>query len=312
MAQPVNTFSSYDMAGIREDLSDVIYDISPEETPFYSMAKKKKASNAFFEWQTDTLRASADNAHIEGDDTVATARTATVRLGNYAQIFKDAVVIPGSDDGLDKAGRGAEMALQTLKIAKEQKLDIEKALFANQIRVSGSDTLARRTAGLGAWIDTNTSAGVGGADGSLGTTARTDGTPRALTQALFDTVLQSIWQAGGRPEVVFLSAGQMTTALTFTGNNNQRSNITAASGQVVKTMDVYVTPWGRVEFIPTRENRTRDLFILQKDMWGVGVRRGTRSEALAKTGDNEKRQVVTELGLMSLNEKASGGVFDLS
>jgi hypothetical protein len=312
MAQPVNTFSSYDMVGIREDLSDVIYDITPEETPFYSMAKKKKATNAFFEWQTDTLRASADNAHIEGDDTTAVARTATVRLGNYAQIFKDAVVIPGSDDGLDKAGRGAEMALQTLKIAKEQKLDIEKALFANQVRSAGSDVAPRRSAGLGAWIDTNTSAGGGGADGSLGTTARTDGTPRALTQTLFDTVLQSIWQAGGKPEVVFLSAGQMTTALTFTGNNNQRSNLMASSGQVVKTMDVYVTPWGRVEFIPTRENRSRDLFILQKDMWSVGVRRATRSEALAKTGDNEKRQVVTELGLMSMNEKASGGVFDLS
>ena len=124
MAQPSNTFDSYDAKGIREDLSNVIYNISPEETPFYSSLKKVKASNTLHEWQTDTLRASAANAHIEGDDTTASAMTATSRLGNYTQIFKNAVTVPDTDEGLDKAGRSAEMAYQTLKIAKEQKLDI--------------------------------------------------------------------------------------------------------------------------------------------------------------------------------------------
>lgn len=111
MAQLTNTFDSYDAVGIKEDLQDVIYDISPEDTPFYSTCQKVKARNTFHEWQTDALRSSAANAHIEGDATTAEARTATSRLGNYTQIFKNAVIIPGTDEGLDKAGRAKEMAL---------------------------------------------------------------------------------------------------------------------------------------------------------------------------------------------------------
>jgi len=111
MASPTNTFTSYDAVGIKEDLQDVIYDISPEETPFYSSCAKVKARNTFHEWQTDALRASAANAHVEGDVTTADVRAATSRLGTYTQIFKNAVIIPGTDEGLDKAGRAKEMAL---------------------------------------------------------------------------------------------------------------------------------------------------------------------------------------------------------
>jgi len=105
MAQPTNTFDSYDAVGAREDLSDIITTVSPEETPFFSKSGKGKATNALHEWQTDALRASGSNAHIEGDDTTASARTATVRLNNYTQIIKDGVAVPDSDDTTDKAGR---------------------------------------------------------------------------------------------------------------------------------------------------------------------------------------------------------------
>lgn len=314
MAQPTNTLDSYDIKGIREDLEDIIYDISPEETPFYTKCAKLKATNTFHEWQTDALRASGDNAHIEGDDTVADARAVTTRLGNYTQIFKNAVSIPGTDDGLNKAGRAKEMAYQVLKIGKEQKLDIEKALFANRARVSGSGLAARRLAGVPAWLTTNTTfeTGGGGADPTGdGTNARTDdSTPVAFSQTRFDATMQAIWEAGGKPDTVYLSAYQMNKALGFTGNNNQRSNITAEAEKVIKHMSVYVTPWGTVEFMPSRENRSRDVFIMQDDMWGVGVLRATRNEPLAKTGDSEKRQVLTELTLVCRNEKASGAVYD--
>lgn len=317
MSQPSNTFDSYDVKGIREDLENVIYDISPEETPFYSSLKKVKASNTYHEWQTDALRSSAANAHIEGDDTTGEARVATTRLGNYTQIFKNAVVIPDTDEGLDKAGRAAEMAYQVLKIAKEQKLDIEKALFDNNAYVAGNATTARELAGVPAYLKTNVAnVGTGGAapTGAVpGATARTDGTATVFTQADFDTVMQSIWEAGGKPDTVYLSAFQMNKALGFTGMNNQRSTIGAAVGgtnAVVNAVDVYVTPWGTVDFVPTRENRSRDVFIMQSDMFGVGVLRPTKNTELAKTGDSTKRQVLTELTLISKNEKASGAVYD--
>ena len=288
-----------------------------EETPFYSACKKVKATNTFHEWQTDALRSSAANAHVEGDDTTAEARTATSRLGNYTQIFKNAVVIPDTDEGLNKAGRAKEMAYQTLKIAKEQKLDIEKALFDNNARVAGNSTTARELAGAPAWMITNTSRGANeGADPTGdGSDAATDETTTllAFSQTRFDTVMQSIWEQGGNPDVVYLSAFQMNAALGFTGMNNQRSTIGASVGgtnAVINAVDVYVTPWGTVEFIPTRENRSRDVFIMQNDMWAVGVLRPTKNVELSKTGDSSRRQVVTELTLCSLNEKASGIVAD--
>jgi hypothetical protein len=317
MAQPSNTFDSYDVKGIREDLSNVIYDVSPEETPFYSSLQKTKASNTYHEWQTDALRASAANAHIEGDATTAEARTATTRLGNYTQIFKNAVVIPDTDEGLDKAGRAAEMAYQVLKIAKEQKLDIEKALFANNKYEAGSASAARELAGLGAYMKSNVTniGGSGGANptGSVpGNTARTNGTQTAFTQADFDACMQSIWTNGGKASSVYLSAFQMNIALGFTGNNNQRSTVKSESQKVVKHMDVYVTPWGTVEFIPSRENQSRDVWIIQDDMFCAAVLRPTKNTELAKTGDNTTRQVLTELTLVSKNEKASGLVADCS
>ena len=316
MAQPTNTFDSYDAVGIREDLSDMIHNISPEETPFYTACSKAKAANTYHEWQTDALRSSADNAHIEGDDTVTENRAATVRLGNYTQIFKNAVSIPGTDSGLKKAGRAKEMAYQIVKVAKEQKLDIEKALFANQARSAGSAVAARRLAGAPAWLVTNVDfqSGNSGANPTGdGTNARTDdGTPTAFSQTKFDAVMQEIWASGGKPNTVYLSAFQMNVALGFTGNNNQRSNIQASAAEVRKDMAVYVTPWGRVEFKPIRENRSRDVSIMQDDMWAVGTLRPTFNEELAKTGDSEKRQIITELTLVCKNEAASGGIFDNS
>ena len=314
MAQPSNTFDSYDAVGIREDLSDVITNISPEETPFHTKSAKSRARNTLHEWQTDSLRASAANAHIEGDATTAEARSATTRLGNYTQIFKNAVVVPDTDEGLDKAGRAREIAYQTLKIAKEQKLDIEKALFDNNARAAGNSTTARELAGAPAWLTSNiTNTGTSGTNPTGdGTDARTDGAQTALAQADFDSCMQSIWENGGNPDTVYLSAFQMNVALGFTGNNNQRSSVQAGDERVIKSLAVYVTPWGTVEFVPSRENRSRDVFIMQDDMWEVATLRPTKNVALAKTGDNTTRQVVTELTLVCKNEAASGMVVDCS
>lgn len=313
MAQPANTFDTYDAKGIREDLSDIIYNITPDDTPFYSACKKVKATNTLHEWQTDTLRSSAVNAHIEGDDTAADAAVATSRLGNYTQIFKNAVTIADTEESVDKAGRKNEIAYQTLKIAREQKLDIEKALFENNAREAGNSTTARELAGAGAWVKTNQSIGSGGAAPTGdGTDARTDGTQAAFTQAKFDTVMESIWTNGGTPDKVYLSPFQMNIALGFTGGGNSRRNIDAASETVYNSVDVYVTPWGSVEFTPSRENRSRDVYIMQSDMWCVGVLRPTKNVGLAKTGDSTKRQVLTELTLVAKNEAANGIVADLS
>ena len=314
MAQPANTFDTYDAVGIREDLSDMIYNVDPDATPFYSKSSKTKAKNTLVEWQTQALRNSAVNAHVEGDATSADAVTPTVRLGARTQIFKNAVVVSDTDEAVDNAGRAKELAYQTLLIAKEQKLDIELALFANQGNVAGSSTAARKTGGVPSWLITNVNfqSGNSGANPTGdGTDARTDdGTATAFSQAKFDDVMQSIWEEGGKPDTVYLSAFQMNVALGFTGNNNQRSAVQAGDETVVKSLAVYVTPWGSVQFMPSRENRSRDVFIIQDNMWECAVLRGTKNVALAKNGDNTTRQITTELALCSKNEKANGAIYD--
>lgn len=316
MAQPNNSFDAYDAVGAREDLRDAITNIDPYETPFYSNSKKSKASNNYHEWQTDTLRAPAANAHIEGDDTIASARTATTRLGNYTQIFKDAVAIPDSDPSTKKAGRSREMTYQLLKLGKELRMDVEFALFRNTARDAGSSTTPRYMASLGSWVATNTSADGGGSDPTGdGTDTRTDsGSTRAFSQTLFDTVMQSIWDSGGKPNTVYLTAKQMDIALNFTGMNNQRATIDAKARKVINDVAVYQTPWGTVEFHMTHNDRQRDrdVYILQKDMWEIAVKRDWAQTELAKTGDSTKMQMLGEFTLCAKNEKSSGGVFDLT
>lgn len=196
-------------------------------------------------------------------------------------------------------------------------MDIEKALFDNNARVAGNSTTARELAGAPAWMFTNTDFGDNeGADPTGdGTDARTDETTtlQAFSQTRFDSVMQSIWEQGGKPNTVYLSAFQMNKALGFTGMNNQRSTIGASVGgtnSVINAVDVYVTPWGTVDFMPSRENRSRDVFIMQDDMWSVAVLRPTKNMELAKTSDSTRRAIVTELTLVCNNEKASGGIFD--
>ncbi len=314
MAQPTNTFDSVDMNGIREDLSNIIYDVSPEETPFLSACKKVKATNTLHEWQTDALRSSAANAHIEGDDTTAESRSPTTRLSNQAQIFKNAVVIPDTDEGLDKAGRGREMAYQVVKVAKEQKLDIEAALFANNAKVARNSTTAGELAGVPAWMVTNVDfqTNTGANPTGDGSDARTDdSTPTAFSQAKFDSVMQTAYSNGGRKiDTCYLSPFQMNVALGFAGNNNQRATVGGEAGKVVNNMAVYVTPWGQVTFQPSLENRSRDVFLMDSNHWKVAELRGMKNVELAKTGDSTKRQIVCELTLVSANEKASGAIFD--
>ena len=311
MAQPTNTKDSYDVTGIREDLSNVIYNVSPEETPLLSSIAKVSATNTLHEWITDTLRAAVDtNAHVEGDDTVAEARGSAVRLGNYSQIFKNAVSTSGTDSALDLAGRDKLMSYEIVKVGQEQKLDMEKSIFANKARVAGNSTTARVMGGLGSFVTTNvTNVGTGGANPTgNGTNARTNGTQTVFSQADFDTCMQEIWNEGGKPDTVYLSVFQMNKALGFVGNNNQRS--TGASGKVENLLNVYVTPWGSVSFQPARQVSSRDVYIIEKSKLALASLRPMKSQELAKTGDNEKRQVVAECTLVVRNEKALGLIAD--
>jgi hypothetical protein len=112
MAIVSNTFLTYSAKGIREDLSNVITNIAPEETPYSSNIGRENVSNALFEYQTDTLAAAAANAQLEGDDVASyDAVTATVRMQNYCQISRKTIILSATEEVVNKAGRRSELAL---------------------------------------------------------------------------------------------------------------------------------------------------------------------------------------------------------
>ncbi len=317
MALPSATHSTYDAIGNREDLSDDIYRIDPTDTPFMSGVSKTKASAVNHEWQTQALAAaSGANAVLEGDDATTDAVTATVRLGNICQISDKVARVTGTQQAVEHAGRDDELAYQEMLKGMELKRDMETILVGtNQAKVTGDATTARKTASILSWIGTNDDFGGGsGASPSalLGAHTRTDGTQRAFTEAQLKTVLSAIWTSGGKPDTIYTGAFNKQAFSTFTG----RATVTedAKSKKIVASVKYYESDFGDLTVVPNRFQRARDVLVLEMDKWELAFLNGRKmvSIPLAVTGDSRRKQVLSEYVLVSCNEKASGGVFDLT
>lgn len=313
MAVPSNTVQTYASVGIREDLSDMIYNISPTETPFFSACPKTDADSTYTEWQTDALAAAdTDNAVVEGDDATLDAVVATARLGNYTQISDKTASISGTQEAVKKAGRAKEMAYQIAKKTKELKRDIESIIVGtNQARAAGNAATARRAATLLSWIATNDDFGAGGASPvTIGSTTRTDGTQRAFTEALLKSVLQLVFTSGGNPTMLMVGPAQKQVVSTFTGGATKFDR--SEDEKLYAAFDIYKSDFGTLKAVPNRFQRNRDAFVLDMDYWAIAYLRKTATWPLAKTGDTEKNQILSEWTLIAKQEAASGLVADLT
>jgi len=311
MAQPTNTFDTYDSIGEREDLSDVIYNISPTDTPFLSSAAKTKATAVLHEWQTDSLAAAVTNNQvIEGDEATIDAISATTRLSNSCQIMDKTILITGTQEAVDKAGRASEIAYQIAKKAKELKRDLEASLTSNNAEVTGSATAARVAGGLRSWVATNDVMGTSGTSGGAGNTAATNGTQRAFTETLLKSVIKSVWNAGGNPTMIMVGPFNKQKLSGFTGNSTRFD--AGADATLYTSVDVYASDFGQLQVVPNRFSRDREAWVLDMDYWGVAFLRDFTMHELSKTGDSEKRQLLLEATLESRNEAASGCVADIT
>lgn len=318
MAVPTNTLQRYTLVGDREDLSDVIYDISPAETPLFSRAKRGKADSTLHEWQTDVLASAAANAHIEGDDTDAETISQPTRVGNYTQISKKVAQVSGSTEAIKRAGRKSEMSRAMSRKMKELKLDIELALFANNGAAVGAAGAARESAGLGAIVISNIgNIGATGATPSytngIPATARTDGTQVAFTEAMLQDGQTAAWENGGSPDVLYVGAFNKAAVSAFAGIATKTIDQSkAAPAVIVGSADVYVGEFGNITVMPSRQIRARDAYLIDHEYVEVAYLRPFKQEKLAKTGDSEKRHVIVEWTLKVGNEKAHAGIFDLT
>lgn len=316
-----NTYQTYQVKGIREDLSDMIYMISPTDTPYMSMIGKGKADNTFFEWQTDAL-ASVDtsNAVVEGEDVDSNGydQTApTVRLGNYTQISRKTLIISGTTEAVKKAGRKKELAYQLAKRSKELKRDMEAIMLANQAAAAGNASTARTTGSVLAFLKTNIDKGSGSAADPIYTNVpndpRTDGTQRAFSEVILKSVIQKCWAKGGNPTVLMVGPVNKQNTSAFTGIAAQRYNAQGAKpSTIVGAADIYVSDFGNVSVVPNRFQRERDAHVVDPEYASVHYLRSFKTEPLAKTGDAEKRMLVVEWGLCIKNEEAHGLAADLN
>jgi len=308
------TFTAHSAIGQREDLTDIIYDISPTETPFMSSIGKTKATAVYHEWQTDSLAAATTaNAAVEGADATSATLSPTVRLGNYTQIIQKTVQVSGTVDAVNKAGRKSEKAYQLAKASAEIKRDLETILLANQGRSAGSSTTARKLGSLLSWIKTNSDVGSGGADpATIGVSTRTDGTQRTFTEALLKSVVAEVFTSGGSPKILMVGASGKQKVSSFAGIAAQRY---MAPGNTPTTIigaaDVYMSDFGTMSVVPNRFMRTRDALVLDPEYAALAYLRPFQTNDLAKTGDSENTQLLAEVTLEVKNEAAHGIIADL-
>lgn len=327
-------FDRFDLAtegdNVREDLTDVIYNISPTEVPFQANAGRGNATQTLHEWQIDELAAvDTGNAAIDGADFGADSSDPAQRIGVYCQISIKYIAVSRRANIVNKAGRKSELAYQIAKKGKELRRDVEAIATLNQATLQGNSSTASLTAGLGAWIATNTVRGAGGADPALSggtfgqpTTAATDGTQAALSEANILQVLREAYIEGGNPNMIMVgpTVKQRISNYMFDQANPQARVATQYQDQgpvnrggvsVVGAVDVYVSDFTVLDIVPNRFQRERDCWILDTEYWELTYLDGYKTETIAKIGDAERRHILVDWCLSSHNEAASGVVADV-
>lgn len=302
MAIPTNTFTSYDESALREDIIDVITNISPQDNWFTANSGTARATQRYHQWPTDVIRAAAANAVIEGDDASATAITPLVLAGNFTQILRGVFQITDSEEAFNKVGRGSESTYQTQQELKGLAGDLEYALVINATAVSGNTATARQLKGAIGWITTNVTTGTGSGD-------------EALTQPMFNDNLQLMWGQAGAPRSINILSGAFQKR-TIDGWTTNTREITAESKTLVSAVDVYKSSFGTVlvrlhQQINTTAPGTMLLFG-DMSLWRKAWARPIKPELLARTGGSKKYMIEMELTLEARQQKSAGKITQLT
>ena len=312
-------FRTYAAIGMREDLSDIIYNIAPTDTPFMSSIGKNKATAVYHEWQTDSLAAAAANAAVEGADASSATLSPTTRVGNRTQISQKTVAVTGTLQAVDKAGRKSELAYQLSKASSEIKRDMEFTFLNNTVQSNGTaGSTARVLGGLQTWLSSNGDFGSGGSAGSSGTTARTNGTNRTFTETELKTVIKEVFESGGSPKILMVTPAHKQTVSAFAGIAAQRYMAPSdAPTTIIGAADIYLSDFGSVSVVPNRfmlsGNAANEVaFVLDPEYAAVSYLRPFQTIELAKNGDSDRTQLLVEYTLEVRNEAAHGIIADLS
>lgn len=326
MAVPAGTFQTHQAIGNKEDVSSIIDNIDPDDTPFISMIGREKVVSVLPEWQTDQLDVPTKNAQVEGDDVSVNTAVPTVRLRNYVQTLAKVVRVSETQRNVEAYGRDDELEYQVEKRMREIKTDLEYSAITNSASSAGSASVARTMAGFESWVATNkTSVGAGTAQTTPGysngtVAAPTDSTVSGtVTEAILKGVIQLCYTAGGDPTIIMAGpATKQKVASAFTGLATRYREVGPKQrAQIIAGADWYVSDFGEHKLVPNRvisrgsTSRDRNLLLIDPDHWKLGVLQNWKMKDLAKTGLSDRKIISGEFTLMAMNEKASGKVTDI-
>ena len=300
MATVSGTLKTYDQVGKKEDIEDIIYQISPTDTPFISNIGTTKAHNTLHQWQTHELAATGTNAAVDGADAGNGTQLTTTMLNNHTQIFTKVANTSGTANAVQTYGRAKEHAFQILNHGIELKRDVEHAMVgAGQAGTAGNNTTPRQLKSAQNFIDS--------------ATTNTAGSNRTLTEALVKDALKKCYNEGGQPNILMVSANHADVIAGFAENTSGSRNRDFGTGTTVTAaVDIYQSPWGKVNVVLNRHINENTVLALDKNYWSRAVLRPVQTIKLAKTGDSEKTLLLTEQTLVCRSPKASGLVSALT
>ena len=291
------TFKTYEAIGNREDLTDVITNISPIDNWFQANTGNGKATATYHEWQTDALEAAGANAALEGAAFSDATLVPTVRVGNYTQILKKEFKVSKTQDAVNTAGRKKEMAYQTQKKVKELANDIEYALLVNSTEEAGNASTARLLKGVTGWITTNATAAAGA----------------AMDEGTLLDALQGVWVSGGKPSNVVCGAFQKRAMSAFTTNTRYAM---ADEEKLTQAVDIYQSDFGvvviRLHHIVNAALPANVYLFGDMGLWEKSYLRPVVRKPEPFAGDADLYSMVAELTLESKQEAGSGIITGLA
>lgn len=304
-------------SGLAEDFEDIIFDVSPTDTPMLTMAKRKKATARYHQWQTDSLAAASSNIAEEGADATYATAAQTTTLGNYLQISRKTVDISRTLDIVNKYGRKSEVALQLMKRGKELKRDMEFTICRNQ---ASANATARASAGWETMISGNLvrANSAQTADYSVrgfsaaSWTAPEDGSLVTFIEADLVSALGLAWDDGGDPSVIMMSKKNKNLFNAFAGIATKYNEVKGASQAIVSgAADMYVSSYGNHAVKLNRYMRDTAVFCIDPEYISVAYLDGIKKKKMAETGDSERYLLTVEYCLVCDSQDAHatlGGV----
>tara|TARA_R110000787_G_scaffold82641_2_gene178499 strand:+ start:3926 stop:4897 length:972 start_codon:yes stop_codon:yes gene_type:complete len=313
MATPVGAVSTYDepiaTGGNREDLSDMLWDVSPTETPFITAIGKNRSTATSHDWLTDVLEDEASNASIEGSDATFVDPASRVRLSNYTQILTKTAMVTGSQEKVLKGGGiKSEMAYQVARRMKAIKRDAEYGMVGLAQEKDGGSTAAARTmGGFLSYLSGTSFRGGAGSTAPVGNgdlTGYAPGTSRPFSETILSDSLAALWNQSGGNENILGITGSYNRGVVSTFTASSTRYVTTDDKKLVASIDVYDGDFHTVTMSPDRFTAPSVMFLVDPEYAKVSDLRPLFTRDIATVGDATRKQLVWETTLEVCNPLA--------